>query len=53
MADILEGEQVAKLLHNLVYEKKQVHVRSVDLTVKSVSRIREEIPIPLRVTSTI
>ncbi len=39
MADILEGEQVAKLLRNLVYEKKQVHAESVDLTVKSISRI--------------
>ncbi len=39
MADILEGRDVAKLLGNLVYEKKQVHAESVDLTVKSVSRI--------------
>jgi len=39
MADILQGEQIAKLLENLVYEKKQVHAECVDLTVKSVSRI--------------
>lgn len=39
MADILEGDQVAKLLKNLVYEKKQVHVESVDLTVKAIRRI--------------
>jgi deoxycytidine triphosphate deaminase len=39
MAEILEGEQAAKLLSNLVYEKKQVHERSVDLTVKSISRV--------------
>lgn len=39
MADVLEGEQVARLVKNLVYEKKQVSVESVDLTVKSISRI--------------
>jgi deoxycytidine triphosphate deaminase len=36
---ILEGARVAKLLSNLVYEKKQVHERSVDLTVKSLARL--------------
>ena len=39
MADILSGEQVAKLVKNLIYEKTQVHAESVDLTVKSISRI--------------
>lgn len=39
MAEILEGEQAAELLRNLVYEKKQVHGWSVDLTVKSISRV--------------
>jgi deoxycytidine triphosphate deaminase len=36
---ILEGNQTAKLLKNLVYEKKQIHSESVDLTVKSISRL--------------
>ena len=35
--NILEGSQAAQLLKNLVYEKKQVHSLSVDLTVKSIS----------------
>jgi len=39
MADILEGEQIGKLLRNLVYEKTQLHTESVDLTVKKISRI--------------
>lgn len=39
MTDILEGEQIGKLLRNLVYEKTQIHSESVDLTVKTISRI--------------
>jgi deoxycytidine triphosphate deaminase len=39
MTDILAGEQAATLLSNLVYEKKQVHECSVDLTVQSISRV--------------
>jgi deoxycytidine triphosphate deaminase len=39
MTDILEGAQAAMLLSNMVYEKKQVHERSVDLTAKSISRV--------------
>jgi deoxycytidine triphosphate deaminase len=40
MMDILDGAQVAKSLADLVYEKTQVHARSVDLTVKSISTIQ-------------
>ena len=39
MADILEGVQTAELLRNLVHKTTQVHESSVDLTVKSISRI--------------
>lgn len=39
MVDILEGDQVARLVRNLVYAKKQVHVESLDLTVSSIWRI--------------
>lgn len=39
MTDILEGEQVAKLLKNMIHEKTQIHSESVDLTVKSISRV--------------
>ncbi|MBI4833051.1 MAG: hypothetical protein HY801_16150 [Candidatus Lindowbacteria bacterium] len=39
MTDILQGEQIAKLLRNLIHEKTQIHAESVDLTVKSISRI--------------
>ncbi len=37
--NILDGAQTAQLLRNLVYEKKQVHSASVDLTVKSIAKI--------------
>jgi deoxycytidine triphosphate deaminase len=37
--DVLEGEQVARQLKNLINEKMQVHEESVDLTVKSISRV--------------
>lgn len=37
--NIINGNQAARLLKNLVYEKKQVHSASVDLTVKSIARI--------------
>lgn len=37
--DVLEGEHVARLLKNLIHAKTQVHPESVDLTVKSISRI--------------
>jgi deoxycytidine triphosphate deaminase len=37
--DVLEGEQVARQLKNLISEKAQVHAESVDLTVKSIFRI--------------
>ena len=39
MADILEGKQIVELLTNLVYEKKQARANSVDLTIKSLSRV--------------
>ncbi|MBI5119202.1 hypothetical protein HZA56_22270 [Candidatus Poribacteria bacterium] len=39
MTDILEGEQVARFLRNLIHAKTQIHRESVDLTVKSISRI--------------
>lgn len=37
--DVLEGEQVAKLLKNLVHEETQVHAESVHLTVRAISRL--------------
>jgi deoxycytidine triphosphate deaminase len=37
--DVLEGEQVARLLQNLIHEKTQVHGESVDLTVRSIYRM--------------
>ncbi len=37
--DVLEGEQVARQLKNLIHEKTQVHAESVDLTVKAIFRI--------------
>ena len=37
--NILEGSRLAQFLANMVYEKKQVHSVSVDLTVKSVAEI--------------
>jgi len=39
VADILTGEQAAGLLKNLIHKKTQVHESSVDLTVKSISRV--------------
>jgi len=39
MTDILSGKKATALLSNLVYEKKQVNRQSIDLTVKSVSRV--------------
>jgi len=39
MADILDGERAAELVKNLIHKKTQVHESSVDLTVKSISRI--------------
>ena len=39
MADILEGEHAAELLRNLIHRTSQVQESSVDLTVKSISRI--------------
>ncbi len=39
MTEILDGERTAGLLANLIYRKKQVRPRSVDLTIKSLSRI--------------
>jgi len=37
--DVLEGEQVARLLQNMIHEKTQVHGESVDLTVRSIYRM--------------
>ncbi|RJP19587.1 MAG: hypothetical protein C4520_12645 [Candidatus Abyssobacteria bacterium SURF_5] len=37
--DVLEGDQVARQLKNLISEKIQVHSESVDLTVKSLYRV--------------
>jgi len=37
--NILEGSQMAQFLANLVYEKKQVHSMSIDLTVKSIAKV--------------
>ncbi len=39
MSDILEGKQIVEALTNLVYEKKQTRAKSVDLTIKSLSRV--------------
>ncbi|UCD56351.1 MAG: hypothetical protein JSV16_11005 [Candidatus Hydrogenedentota bacterium] len=39
MTDILMGDQVAKLLRNLIHEKTQIQGESVDLTVRSISRV--------------
>ena len=39
MTDMPGGENLAKLVKNLVYEKGQTHSRSLDLTVRSISRI--------------
>ncbi|GAB4350745.1 MAG: hypothetical protein Kow0099_34450 [Candidatus Abyssubacteria bacterium] len=39
MMDVLTGEQVARLLKNMIDDRIQVHAESVDLTVKSISRI--------------
>ena len=39
MADILEGRQTVGLLTNLIHEKKQARAKSVDLTIKSLSRV--------------
>jgi hypothetical protein len=36
---ILESGQILQFLTNLVYEKKQVHFTSVDLTVKSIAKV--------------
>jgi len=37
--DVLEGEQVARQLKNIIDEKTQVHAESVDLTIKSIYRV--------------
>ena len=39
MAFILDGARVAEMVANLVYEKKQVRAKSLDLTVNSISEI--------------
>ncbi len=39
MTDILRGVEAAKLLKNMIHEKTQVHSESVDLTVKSITRV--------------
>jgi deoxycytidine triphosphate deaminase len=39
MVEFLEGQHVGKLLRNMIHEKTQVHAKSVDLTMKAVSRI--------------
>lgn len=39
MREMLGGEEIGKYLKNLVYEKTQIKPESVDLTVKTISRI--------------
>ncbi len=39
MAHMLDGARVAEMVANLVYEKKQVHAKSLDLTVGSICEV--------------